>query len=247
MNATGGGVDRARVFDYRIVAAGDSALIVEFAARIDPVVNARAIALADALQGARMTGLRDIVPTYRSVAIYFDPLRTDHDALVALIDTLAARSRANEPADRPPVQIPVCYGGEFGPDLASVAAFAHLSEDEVVHLHTCATYRVFMLGFVPGFAYMGIVDERIAMPRHSTPRVRVPLGSVGIAGVQTGIYPAETPGGWQLIGRTPAKPFDAAREEPFLLKAGDAVQFVAIDRAEFTQRSASLSRIARPL
>lgn len=242
MNATGGGADPARVFDYRIVAAGDSALIVEFEARIDPVVNARAIALADALQGARMTGLRDIVPTYRSVAIYFDPLRTDHDALVALIDTLAARSGANETADRPPVQIPVCYGGEFGPDLASVAAFAHLSEDEVVQLHTGATYRVFMLGFVPGFAYMGIVDERIAMPRHSTPRVRVPLGSVGIAGVQTGIYPAETPGGWQLIGRTPAKPFDAAREEPFLLKAGDAVQFVAIDRAEFTQRSASLSR-----
>jgi inhibitor of KinA len=103
----------------------------------------------------------------------------------------------------------------------------------VVRLHSGTTYRVFMLGFVPGFAYLGLVDERIAMPRHSTPRVRVPMGSVGIAGVQTGVYPAETPGGWRLIGRTPLKPFDVSRPEPFLMKAGDAVQFYAIDRAEF--------------
>ncbi len=109
------------------------------------------------------------------------------------------------------MRIPVCYGGELGPDLAAVAAFAKAGEDEVVRLHASATYRVFMLGFVPGFAYLGIVDDRIAMPRRSTPRVRVPSGSVGIAGVQTGIYPAETPGGWQLIGRTPLKPFDPSR------------------------------------
>jgi inhibitor of KinA len=108
-----------------------------------------------------------------------------------------------------------------------------MSEDEVVALHSSRVYRVFMLGFVAGFAYMGIVDARIAAPRHSTPRVRVPLGSVGIAGVQTGIYPAETPGGWQLIGRTPLKPFDAARPQPFLMKAGDAVQFAPIDRADY--------------
>jgi inhibitor of KinA len=127
----------------------------------------------------------------------------------------------------------VCYGGDLGPDLESVAARAKLTADEVVRLHAGRTYRVFMLGFVAGFAYMGIVDDRIAVPRHSSPRVRVPLGSVGIAGVQTGIYPAETPGGWQLIGRTPVKPFDPSRAEPFLLKAGDAVEFYAIDRAQY--------------
>src|SRR5438445_3365016 len=124
-----------------------------------------------------------------------------------------------------------CYGGELGPDVASVAAFAHVSEDEVIRLHTSATYRVFMLGFVAGFAYLGSVDPRIAMPRHATPRVRVPLGSVGIAGVQTGIYPAETPGGWGLIGRTPLKRFDPARPDPLLIKAGAGVGFYAMDRA----------------
>ncbi len=123
-----------------------------------------------------------------------------------------------------------------------MARFAGMSEDEVVVAATRPpTYRVFMLGFVPGFAYLGIVDARIAAPRHATPRVRVPRGSVGIAGVQTGVYPAETPGGWQLIGRTPLKPFDPQRAEPFLLKAGDAVRFEAIDRAAFDR----LRRVAR--
>src|SRR5262249_29604242 len=125
------------------------------------------------------------------------------------------------------------YGGDLGPDLASVAAFASTTEDQVVRLHAGATYRVFMLGFVAGFAYLGTVDERIAMPRRANPRVRVPLGSVGIASVQTGIYRAEPPGGGRLPGRTRVKPFDPQRDEPFLLKAGNAVQFYAISRAEY--------------
>ncbi len=119
-----------------------------------------------------------------------------------------------------------------------MAAFAGMSEDDVVIAHTSKAYRVFMLGFVAGFAYLGIVDERIAIPRLTTPRVRVPVGSVGIAGVQTGIYPAETPGGWRLIGRTPVKPFDPGRADPFLMKAGDAVQFYAIDRGEYDRLAA---------
>jgi inhibitor of KinA len=141
-------------------------------------------------------------------------------------------------ASRAPVRVPICYGGDLGPDLAAVASFAGLEEADVVRAHVAKTYRVFMLGFVPGFAYLGTVDERIAMPRRSTPRVRVPLGSVGIAGMQTGIYPAETPGGWQLIGRTPVKPFDPSRAEPFLMKAGDSVQFYAIDRGEYDRARA---------
>ncbi len=219
--------------DYRIVPAGDSALIVEFEERIDPVVNARAIALAESIEAGRIAGVRDIVPTYRSVAVFFDPLRTDYDALTARVEHAAGERPTSVLSPREPIRIPVCYGGDLGPDLAIVAAFAQVSEDEVVRLHTAGTYRVFMLGFVAGFAYMGTVDPRIAAPRHATPRVRVPIGTVGIAGVQTGIYPAETPGGWQLVGRTPVKPFDPARTEPFLFKAGDQVRFHAIDRAQF--------------
>jgi inhibitor of KinA len=217
---------------FRIVAAGDAALTVEFAERIDAAVNARAIALARRLAAAAVAGVRDVVPAYRSVTIFFDPLRADCDQL---------RARIREEADRPAaaatsstvVSIPVCYGHEFGPDLSEVAAFAGLAEDEVVELHSSKRYQVFMLGFLPGFAYLGVVDDRIAAPRRATPRVRVPRGSVGIAGGQTGVYPSVTPGGWQLIGRTPARVFDPGRPDPFLLHAGDAVEFYPIDRSEF--------------
>jgi KipI family sensor histidine kinase inhibitor len=215
------------------VAAGDSVVIVEFEEVIDVAVNARAIALAARIESAAIAGVRDVVPTYRSVAVYFDPLRTDYDALYAKLDSEARQSVTETAAARKPVRIPVCYGGDYGPDLAAVAAFAGLNEADVIRLHAEATYHVFMLGFVPGFAYMGIVNERIAMARHSTPRVRVPAGTVAIAGIQTGIYPAETPGGWQLIGRTPLKPFDSLRPEPFLVAPGDAVQFYAIDRDQY--------------
>lgn len=218
-----------------IVAAGDSAVFVEFEERIDEAVNARAIALAEAVQAAGVPGVRDVVPTYRAVAVYFDPLRTDYGRLVDRIEHELRHPSASAAQARTPIRIPVCYGGDLGPDLPDVAAFAGLSEDEVVRVHSGGTYRVFMLGFVAGFAYLGTVDARIAMPRRATPRVRVPPGSVGVAGIQTGIYPAETPGGWQLIGRTPVKPFDPARAEPFLLQAGDHVRFYAVTRQEFDQ------------
>ena len=218
---------------FRIVPAGDSAVIVEFEARIDARVNARVIALATALQAAALGGVRDVVPTYRSVAIYFDPLRTDSVALAARIEQETARLGTTPAAARASIRIPVCYGGEFGPDLSDVASFARMTEGDVIRIHSARAYRVFMLGFVPGFAYMGAIDEAIAMPRHATPRARVPAGSVGIAGVQTGIYPMETPGGWRLIGRTPVKPFDPARAEPFLLKAGDTVEFYPVVREDY--------------
>jgi inhibitor of KinA len=220
---------------WRVVPEGDSALVVEFEARIDAAINARVIAVARAVDAARIPGVRDVVPTYRSVAIYFDPLRTDARRLDECIQRSVEHAGEIAMASSTPVRIPVCYGRDLGPDLVSVAAFAGISEDDVVRIHTAAIYRVFMLGFVPGFAYMGTVDPRIAAPRHTAPRVRVPARSVGIAGVQTGIYPTETPGGWQLIGRTPLKPFDPDRPEPFLMKAGDTVQFYAIDRHEYDQ------------
>ena len=219
--------------DFRIVPAGDSALIVELDARIDPLINARAIALAEAIRAEAIAGVRDVVPTYRSTAVFFDPLRTNADVLVHTLEREASRAVGALTEPPAPIRIPVCYGGDFGPDLPAVASFARLSEEDVAAVHASRCYRVFMLGFLPGFAYMGLVDPRIAAPRRSTPRVRVPQGSVGIAGAQTGIYPADTPGGWQLIGRTPVKPFDAERREPFLFAAGDTVQFVPIDRVEY--------------
>ena len=217
----------------RVVQAGDSVTIVEFAERIDERINAQAIDLADLVERAQIAGVRDVVPTYRSVAVYFDPLRTDYAALQDFLTRTAGERRSDESVTGrtvggAPVRIPVRYGGEHGPDLGDVAAFAGLSEADVIAKHVAAVYRVFMMGFVPGFPYMGTVDSRIAAPRRTTPRVRVPAGSVGIAGSQTGIYPTETPGGWQLIGRTDVCLFDLSRPVPFLLKPGDAVEFYAV-------------------
>ena len=213
----------------RLVAAGDAAVTVEFENRIDPEVNARAVALADALTRVPVAGVRDIVPTYRSVTVFFDPLKTDYTALTRHLEQAAARA-VDAPAEaRAPIRIPVRYGGAGGPDLSSVAAFAGLTEREVAAIHASAVYRVFMLGFVPGFAYMGQVDPRIAMPRRPTPRLRVASGSVGIAGAQTGIYPRESPGGWQIIGQTLTRLLDEAGETP-IFKAGDMVRFTDIDQ-----------------
>jgi inhibitor of KinA len=217
----------------RFVRAGDSTIVVEFEERIDPEINTRCIAVAERMWASGVAGIRDVVPTYRSVAVYFNPLKTDHTRLVEILKraTFEPVSAPNDPARFH--RIPVCYGGDFGPDLLAVADFARLTVDDTIARHARPRYRVFMLGFVPGFAYMGSVDGQIAAPRRATPRTKVPAGSVGIAGVQTGIYPTETPGGWQLIGRTPLRPFDSRRPHPSLFQPGDAVQFFPIGPAEW--------------
>lgn len=218
---------------FRIVPVGDATMAVEFEERIDPAVNARAVATAEALRAASIAGVRDVVPTYRSVAVYFDPLMTDQRALLGKLEEAAATPPRAESGERELIRVPVCYGDDFGPDLPEIARFAGASEAEVVEIHTSRTYRVFMLGFTPGFAYMGLVDSRIAVPRRETPRVRVPRGSVCVAGVQTSVHPVDAPSGWHLIGRTPVRPFDLSRHDPFLMKPADQVQFYAIDRDEF--------------
>jgi inhibitor of KinA len=223
--------------DNRIVAMGDSAVAVQFEQRIDARLNARAIQVAGLVEAGRFPGVRDVVPTYCSVAVYFDPLRTTVDRLIAWLADIVASVENAPPGDGEVIRVPVCYDGDFGPDLQSVATCAGLSVAEVVETHAAPVYRVFMLGFVPGFAYMGTLDARIAAPRHSTPRLKVQAGSVGIAGLQTGIYPTDTPGGWRLVGRTPLRPFDLSRPAPFLFKAGDRVQFVPIGRDEFHRLS----------
>jgi inhibitor of KinA len=225
------------VTQWRLVPVGESVLVVEFEERIDQAVNSRAVLLADRVRASAVAGVRDIVPTFRSVAVYFDPLQTDYDALVSRLEAdvaaLAAPARDADHAVADPIRVPVCYGGEFGPDLAEVAAFGGVTESEATRLHATPVYRVFMLGFLPGFAYMGTVDPRIAAPRRSNPRTRVPAGSVAIAGPQTGIYPCESPGGWQLIGRTTLRLFDPSREEPSTFAAGDLVQFYPVSPVEF--------------
>jgi inhibitor of KinA len=217
----------------RIVLAGDSMLVVELEARIDPLVNERAIQLAGRIRAAALAGVRDVVATYRSVGVFFDPLHTRYDDLLKRLEHEADREDESSPAPRPPLRVPVCYGGELGPDLVSVASHARMPPDEVIAIHASQTYRVFMLGFLPGFAYMGLVDARLEVPRHATPRLRVSRGSVGLAGRQTGIYPVDTPGGWQILGRTPVHPFDLSRPSPFLFHAGDSVQFVPVNRDEY--------------
>jgi inhibitor of KinA len=209
----------------RIVRMGDSCLSIVFDETIEPAINARCIAIARSLE-SRMPGtLRDVVPTYNAVTVHFDPLHTDRNSVERELRRLAADDNAVVEREPTTVEIPVTYGSEIGPDLAAVAEFGGCSEQEVVQLHTGMVYRVYMIGFLPGFAYMGSVDLRIAMPRLETPRMRVAEGSVGIAGIQTGIYPCDTPGGWRIIGRTASKMFDPSRSDPFLLKAGDRVKF----------------------
>ena len=211
----------------RLVALGDACLSFQFGQTIDPDVNARCVALAALVEGRGIPGVRDVVPSYHAVTIHFDPRVTDLRVLDREVRALAASAEAAADRGTRIVEVPVSYGGAAGPDLADLAAFARCSEAEVVRLHTATVYRVYMLGFLPGFAYMGSVDPRIAMPRLDAPRLRVASGSVGIAGRQTGIYPCDAPGGWRILGRTAIALFDPARVEPFLLKAGDRVRFVA--------------------
>jgi KipI family sensor histidine kinase inhibitor len=221
-----------------VAAAGDSALVAEFPGRIDPEINERASALAHRLRWRWGGILRDVVVGFCTVTVYFDPLRVDAPWLESEIQAAAGPSRQGMRTGRAVVEIPVCYEGDFAPDLADVAAFGGCSTEEVVTLHTGRLYRVYMVGFIPGFAYLAEVDSRIAAPRRAAPRTAVPAGAVAIAGGQTGIYPAVTPGGWNIIGRTARKPFDPARPDPFLFDVGTEVRFRAVTRAEFEQGAA---------
>jgi inhibitor of KinA len=218
----------------RFVDASDSSVLVIFGDVISPELNAEVVALFHALEAARLPFLRDLHPAYASLLVDFDPLETSHAEVRSLIERLE-RDTAQHPRQTRLIEIPVCYGGEFGPDLAELARHCGKTEAEVILAHTGASYSVYFLGFAPGFAYMGGLPEEIAAPRLPTPRKTVPAGSVGIAGNQTGVYPIDSPGGWRLIGRTPKKMFDAQACSPALLQAGDQVRFVAIDGAAYDE------------
>ena len=210
--------------DWRIRLAGDAAVTLEFEPRIDPGVNARVVAAAARVAAGRHPGVRDVVPSYHAVTVYVDPLRGDASRVWAALEEAADAPATGADASRE-VVIPVRYGGGDGPDLEEVAAFAGCSAAEVVRRHAAISYRVYMVGYLHGFAYLGTVDPRMAMPRRPTPRLTVPAGSVGIAGGQTGVYPTAAPGGWRLIGRTGVRMFDARRHPPGLVGPGDRVRF----------------------
>jgi KipI family sensor histidine kinase inhibitor len=217
----------------RLLPAGDSAIVVEYGEGIDVRVNARVRHLQRALDAGAHDGVVETVPTYRSLMVHYDPVVLSREALEALIVSTARRLPDEIQEAVRTVEIPVLYGGEAGPDLAEVAALAGLDEQAVVDLHAGSDYVVFMLGFMPGFPYLGGLPARIATPRLATPRTMVPGGSVGIAGAQTGIYPTDSPGGWRLIGRTPVRLFNARCSPPALLEAGDHVRFVPVAREHF--------------
>ncbi len=223
---------------YRV--SGDGGLLVELGDRIDWTLNTRTRRLALLLEREALPGVTEIVPAYCSFLILFEPATLDLGRLKAQIEELFQEiedSGDEEPgASGRSVEIPVCYGGDYGPDLASVAQHNDLSPEEVVRIHSSGTYPVYMLGFAPGFPYLGGLDERIATPRLDTPRSHVPAGSVGIAGSQTGIYPLASPGGWRLIGRTPLTLFDPTAEDPVpYYRPGDSLCFVAVSEEEFNR------------
>ncbi len=215
---------------------GDSAVLAVCGSTISETVNARVMALDAAVRAAALPGVTETVPAYASLLICCAPLSTDPDTLTARLRPLAEAlpgAAGKGEGSRRLVELPVCYGGEYGPDLAFVAEHAGMSERQVVELHSGRDYRIYMLGFLPGFPYLGGLDERLYCPRLDAPRTAIPAGAVGIGGRQTGVYPTASPGGWQLIGRTPCRLFDPARPLPYA--AGDRIRFVPIDPAEFAR------------
>ena len=211
---------------------GDRSLLVELGEKISPDVNRRVQELMLQLQQARLPGVREFAPGYRSLLVVFDPLTLSPSELKARITEVAGRPGSARLPQAKQLTVPVFYGGEYGPDLEWVAGHLGISTEEVIRLHTETMYRVYMIGFTPGYPYMGELPAALAVPRRSTPRTRVPKGSVGIAQRQTGIYSVESPGGWQIIGWTPIELFDPARQLPSLLEMGDRVKFEAVRQVE---------------
>lgn len=224
---------------------GEAALVVEFGSAIDPEINARVMALYAALETARaegaLPGVRETVPTFRSLAVHYDPLRLSRAEVEAVLAPYVAAAEPEARVGRTWV-LPSCYEGEHAPDLAEVAERTGLSTGEVVAIHGGATYPVYILGFVPGFAYLGGVPEKLRLPRRTSPRTNVPAGSVAIAGEMTGVYPLESPGGWHLLGRCPVPMFDQARDPAVFLSPGDRVRFAPISAARYDEIKAEAAR-----
>lgn len=228
--------------NHRIFPLGDNALTIEFGNEISVEINNRVLKLAEFFEENYFEGFVEIVPAYSSLTIFYDVYKirktypefsTAFEKVKDFAESALSKLKEIQQKDFRTIEIPICFDSEFSPDLEFVAAQNNLTADEVIKIFLDKIYRVFMLGFLPGFSYMGEVDEKIATPRKLSPRLHVPVGSVGIAGKQTGIYSLESPGGWQIIGQTPIKLFTPDQENPAFLQAGDSVKFFEIDRKTF--------------
>lgn len=232
---------------YEIFPLGDRAITIDFGNRIDDVLNDRVMALYAALLREPLPGMMELVPAFCTLTVYYDVVQmrkmtpsgtSAYDHICGLLEARAARINLYQPVAGRQLEVPVCYAPAMAPDMEAWMAYSGLTREAIIEMHTAKSYRVYMMGFLPGFAYMGPLDERLQMPRKPRPQSIAP-GSVGIAGMQTGIYPLASPGGWQIIGRTPLKLFDAKKEEGVLFKAGDCVTFYEISEAKYKELAAS--------
>ncbi len=221
--------------NIKVLAEGDSSLLIVFEQTIRPEVNRRIAAVVKLIRQQQIEGIVDMIPTYCALLINYNPLVISYSEIYRRISSIVRMDTQVDSLHRRIYEIPVVYGGEYGPDLGSIAAHAGLSEEEVVSLHSSRDYLIYMLGFLPGFTYLGGLDERLHTPRLANPRVRIPAGSVGIGGSQTGIYPLDSPGGWQLMGMTPVRTYDPGREKPILVEAGDYIRFLPISPEEYRE------------
>ena len=213
---------------------GDRAISIDFGQVIDPTINRHIRQTIERIKELQLDGIIELVPTYCALLVEYDAMLYSYSEICNIIEPTLDEGMTDTTNELVTVvEVPTVYGGEFGPDLSFVASHNHLSEDEVISIHSGTDYLVYMLGFIPGFTYLGGMDPRIATPRLSSPRTLIPAGSVGIAGEQTGTYPSDSPGGWQIIGRTPVTMYDMSKAQAALLNAGDYVRYVPIDESEF--------------
>ena len=226
----------------QIMPAGDCAVVVEFANEISETINRTIRNYVTNLKEQKIHGINEIIPTFRSVLVQYDPRFISHETLLCTLKEVLDMPRKAEESSVKTVEIPVCYEGEYAPDIEYVAEHAGLSVEEVIKIHSSKDYLIYMLGFLPGFCYLGGLDERIHTPRLANPRIKISAGSVGIGGSQTGIYPLDSPGGWQLMGMTPVKTYDPDREVPILLEAGDYIRFIPINEEEYNRIKEQVER-----
>ncbi|ADU32393.1 5-oxoprolinase subunit PxpB [Evansella cellulosilytica] len=221
------------MFSYDVMPLGDKAIRVEIGKTISPEINSRVHRLASAFSTLKMKGVIELVPAYTTLTIYYNPLMISYLHLIDEIENQMNTLKSPAYLERKKVIIPVCYGGEKGPDLDYVANYHAITCEKVIEMHTKRNYLTYMVGFLPGFPYLGGMNKQLATPRKTKPRRSVAAGSVGIAGEQTGIYPIQSPGGWQIIGRTPVSLFNPTIKDPTLVKAGDYLVFKAVSETEY--------------
>ncbi len=219
---------------FTISPEGDRALVADFGNIIDEKINDEVNSLASMITAQKISGVSELLPTYRSLVVFYDPLVLTYGELRAQLEKMDPDEASADVSTREVLEVPCCYEEEFAPDLKGLSDLSGLSTDEIIKIHSGITYKIYMLGFLPGFVYLGGLDKRIAAPRLDSPRTSIPARSVGIGGSQTGVYPIASPGGWRLIGSTPLEFYDPSRQDPILCHAGEYIHFSPVSKAEYT-------------